>query len=130
VKQIVPLIRERITTLKDAAAYADFFFIDKLEYDAAKFVDKKTDAATALKALKSAEEKLSSLASFDHNQLESTLRSLADGLGIKAGQLFNVLRVATTARDATPPLFETMAVLGQERCLKRIKSAISILSKN
>jgi len=130
VKQIVPLIRERIITLKDAAAYADFFFIDKLEYDAAKFVDKKTDAAAALKALKSAEEKLSSLASFDRDQLESTLRSLADGLGIKAGQLFNVLRVATTARDATPPLFETMAVLGKERCLKRIRSAISILSKN
>jgi glutamyl-tRNA synthetase len=130
VKQIVPLIQERIITLKEAAAYADFFFIDTLEYDTAKFVDKKTDAATAVKALKSAEEKLSSLTSFDRDQLETTLRSLAGALGIKAGQLFNALRVATTARDATPPLFETMAVLGKERCLKRIKSAISVLSKN
>jgi glutamyl-tRNA synthetase len=130
IKQIVPLIQERIITLKDAAAYADFFFIDELEHEPAKFVDKKTDAATALKALKSAEEKLSSLASFDKDQLESTLRSLAESLGLKAGQLFNVLRVATTARDATPPLFETMAALGKERCLKRIKSAISILGKN
>ena len=130
VKQIVPLIKERIITLKDAAAYADFFFIDNLKYDTAKFVDKKTDAVTALKALKSAEEKLSSLDSFGRDQLETTLRSLAEALGIKAGQLFNVLRVATTARDATPPLFETMAALGKERCLERIKSAIAVLSKN
>ncbi len=130
VRQIVPLIRERINTLKDAAAYADFFFIDKLEYDAAKFVDKKTNPETALAALKSAEEKLASLESFDREQLENTLRSLADNLGLKAGQLFNVLRVATTARDATPPLFETMEVLGKERCLQRIKAAISRLSNS
>jgi glutamyl-tRNA synthetase len=130
VRQIVPLIRERIITLKDAATYADFFFMDKLEHDASKFVDKKTDAATALTALKSAEEKLTSLESFDRDQLETTLRSLANDLGLKAGQLFNILRVATTARDATPPLFETMAVLDKERCLKRIKSAISALSNN
>jgi glutamyl-tRNA synthetase len=130
VRQIVPLIRERINTLKDAAAYAGFFFSDKLEYDTAKFADKKTDAATALKALKSGEEKLTSLESFDRGQLETTLRKLAEDLGIKAGQLFNVLRVATTARDATPPLFETMEVLGQDRCLKRIKAAIARLNNS
>jgi glutamyl-tRNA synthetase len=127
VRQIAPLIQPRILTLKDAATYADFFFIDKLEHVPAKFVDKKTDAQTALKALKAAEEKLTSLSSFDKDTLESTLRQLADSLGIKAGQLFNVLRVATTARDATPPLFETMAVLGKERCHKRIKTAITRL---
>jgi glutamyl-tRNA synthetase len=130
VRQIVPLVRERINTLKEAAAYAHFFFADKLEYDIVKFVDKKTNAETALKTLESAEEQLSSLDSFNRDQLENALRRLADSLGIKAGQLFNVLRVAVTARDATPPLFETMEVLGRERCLKRIKSAISALSKN
>jgi glutamyl-tRNA synthetase len=130
VQQIAPLIRERINTLKDAAAYADFFFIDKLEHDPAKFVDKKTDKETALKTLKAAEEKLSSMISFDRDLLESSLRSLAESLGIKAGQLFNVLRVAVTARDATPPLFETMAVLGKDRCLNRINKAITVLSTN
>ncbi len=130
VRQIVPLIRERINTLKEAAAYADFFFVDKLEYAPAKFVDKKTDKETALKALKAAEAKLSPLGSFDRDMLENTLRQLAESLGIKAGQLFNVLRVAATARDATPPLFETMAVLGKERCLKRIKAAVSKFASN
>ena len=130
IRQIVPLIRERINTLKDAAAYADFFFIDTLEYEASKFVDKKTDAETALKALRAAEEKLSLLENFSRDLLEGTLRRLAEDLGLKAGQLFNVLRVATTARDATPPLFETMEVLGKERCLKRIKAAKSKLNSN
>jgi glutamyl-tRNA synthetase len=130
IRQIVPLIRERINTLKDAAAYADFFFVDKLEYEATMLIGKKITAETALTALKGAEEKLSSLESFNCDLLEDTLRYLADDLGIKTGQLFNLLRVATTARDATPPLFETMAVLGKERCLKRIKVAISKLSNN
>jgi len=54
------------------------------------------------------------LESFSPDLLEATLRHLAEAIGIKAGQLFNPLRVATTARDAAPPLFETMAVLGKE----------------
>jgi glutamyl-tRNA synthetase len=130
VRQITPLIRERISTLKDAATYTDFFFLDDLKYDAAMFTDKKMTAETSLTALKAAEEKLSSLESFSPDLLETTLRHLAEELGIKAGQLFNPLRVATTARDAAPPLFETMAVLGKERCLKRIKAALVKLGGN
>ena len=130
VRKIVPLIRERINILRDAATYADFFFLDELKYDAAMFIDKKMTAEMALTALKAADLKLSSLESFSPDVLEDTLRHLAGNLGIKAGQLFNPLRVATTARDATPPLFETMAVLGKERCLKRIKAALAKLAGN
>jgi glutamyl-tRNA synthetase len=128
VRQIVPLIRERISTLKEAAAYADFFFLNELEYDSEKLIGKKMTAETTLTALKAAEEKLSLLENFNRDLLEDTLRHLADDLGIKAGELFNPLRVATTARDAAPPLFETMAVLGKERCLKRIKTALAKLA--
>jgi glutamyl-tRNA synthetase len=130
VRQIVPLIRERISTLKDAATYADFFFLDELEYDSAMLIGKKMTAETALTALKAAEEKLSSLEIFSQDLLEDILRHLADDLGIKTGQLLNPLRVATTAREAAPPLFETMAVLGKERCLKRIKAALAKLVGN
>jgi glutamyl-tRNA synthetase len=130
VRQIVPLIRERINTLKDAAVYATFFFFDKLEYDSATLIGKKMTGETTLKALKGAQEKLSSLESFSPELLEANLRGLANELGIKAGELFNPLRVATTARDAAPPLFETMAVLGKERCLKRIEAALAKLAGN
>ncbi len=127
VSRIAPLIQPRINTLNDAAAYADFFFVDKLEYEASMLIGKKMTPEVVLAALKGAEEKLSSLESFDQNLLEDTLRRLAEALGIKAGQLFNPLRVATTAREAAPPLFETMAVLGKERCLNRIKTALAKL---
>jgi glutamyl-tRNA synthetase len=80
-----------------------------------------------LTALKAAEAKLSSMENFGQELLEDTLRHLADDLGIKTGQLFNLLRVATTAREAAPPLFETMAVLGRARCLPRIQAALAKL---
>ena len=129
VSRIVPLIRERINTLAEAATYAAFFFIDELEYDASSLVDKKMTAQNTLRALKAAQEKLSSLESFDHDSLESTLRPLAEELGLKAGQLFNPLRVATTGRNAAPPLFETMVVLGKGVCLKRFGMAVRKLGK-
>jgi glutamyl-tRNA synthetase len=130
VRQMMPLIRERINTLAEAATYAEFFFIDKLEYEASLLVGKKMTAEDALVALQAAEERLSVLVSFNHNALEDTLRQLAGELGLKTGQLFSLLRTATTGRNASPPLFETMAVLGKERCLKRIKVAISRLGNN
>ena len=130
VGRILPLIQERINTLEEAAIYADFFFIDTPEYEASILVGKKMIGETALAALKAAEERLSSLESFDHDLLEDTLRHLAGDLGLKTGQLFGLLRIATTGRNATPPLFETMAVLGKERCLKRIMVAVAKLGNN
>ncbi|KPK20800.1 MAG: glutamyl-tRNA synthetase [Dehalococcoidia bacterium SG8_51_3] len=130
VSRIVPLIRERINTLAEAATYADFFFLNELGYDASLLVDKKMTAETTLRALKAARDKLSLMESFDHDSLEGALRPLAEELGLKAGQLFNPLRVATTGRTAAPPLFETMAVLGKEICLKRIGVAIGKLGNN
>jgi len=124
VSQIVPLIQERINTLAEAATYADFFFLDELEYDASLLIGKKMTAEATLKALRAAQEKLSIIESFAHDSLEGTLRQLAEELGLKAGQLFSPLRAATTGRTAAPPLFETMAVLGKERCLKRIAVAV------
>ena len=128
VRQIVPLIKERINTLAEAAVYADFFFIDAPEYEASLLIGKKMTAESSIEALKAAAERLASLESFSHDSLESTLRPLAGELGLKTGQLFGLLRTATTGRNATPPLFETMAVLGKERCLKRIKVALDKLA--
>jgi glutamyl-tRNA synthetase len=130
IHQIMPLIRERINTLEEAAIYADFFFIDTPEYEPSMLAGKKMTEETALMALKAAEERISSLESFNHDLLEDTLRHLAGDLGLKTGQLFGLLRIATTGRNATPPLFETMAVLGKERCLKRIMVAIAKLGNN
>ncbi|MFC1941634.1 glutamate--tRNA ligase [Chloroflexota bacterium] len=130
IRRIIPLIQERINTLAEAATYADFFFIDAPEYEASMLIGKKMTRETTLEALKAAEERLSSLESFSHDLLEETLRPLAGDLGIKTGQLFGLLRVATTGRNATPPLFETMEVLGSDRCVKRIGVAVTKLGSS
>ncbi len=129
VKQIIPLIQERISTLKEVALYADFFFIgDELEYDTSLLIPKKMDAGSTLKALRAAQERLPSLEAWDHDSLEGLLRLLAEELGLKTGQMFSPLRVACTGRTASPGLFETMTVLGKEKCLNRIEIAINRLA--
>ncbi len=127
--QVIPLIQERINTLGEAASYADFFFLgDELEYDPALLIAKKTDKESTLKALKAGLERLLSINEWNHDSLEGSLRLLAEEQGTKAGQLFSPLRVACTGRTASPGLFETMAVLGREKCLRRIEVAINKLA--
>jgi glutamyl-tRNA synthetase len=127
--QITPLIRERMKLLRDALSVADFFFVGELPpYDAAELIPKKGDAAMALRALERAGEVLAA-AEFTHDGLEAALRGAAEGLGIKAGQMFEPIRVAVCGRKTAPPLFGTLEVLGRETSLRRIGEAIEKLKK-
>jgi glutamyl-tRNA synthetase len=126
VQQIAPLIQERITTLGGAAEYTEFFFVEELDYDRALLSTDVTDEV-ALEALRAAKKGIQDLDSFDAPSLEGVLRPLASELGLKTREFFGLLRVATTGRTAAPPLFQTMAVLGRERCLKRIEAALNRL---
>jgi glutamyl-tRNA synthetase len=126
--QVTPLIRERIKTLKDAPAVADFFFVDELPaYDPAELIPQRGDAALAEKVLERARDVLA-LAEFTHTGLEAALRTEASNLKIKAGQMFLPIRVAVCGRKNAPPLFETLEVVGREKCLKRIGRAIEMLA--
>jgi glutamyl-tRNA synthetase len=125
--QITPLIQERIRLLRDVLTVGDFFFVDELPpYENAELVPKKGDAALALRVLEKALETLGT-AGFSHDGLESALRGAAEALGIKAGQMFEPVRVAVCGRKTAPPLFGTLEVLGRETCLKRISQAIEKL---
>jgi glutamyl-tRNA synthetase len=126
-KQITPLVRERMKLLRDVQTVADFFFADQLPpYDPTELVPKKGDPALAKKVLEKAREVLAG-AEFTHDGLESTLRSAAESLGIKAGQMFEPIRVAVCGRKTAPPLFGTLEVLGRDVCLSRIAQAIEKL---
>ena len=122
VNRIAPLIYERVKLLSDAAKQAEFFFIDDLEYNRNLLLVKGLDANKAKEALGVCMKRLEDC-DFDASSLENHLRPLAEELGLKTGQLFGLLRVAVTGRTAAPPLFQTMEVLGKERCLKRISAA-------
>jgi len=125
---VTPLIRERIKLLHDAVPAADFFFLDKLPpYDPAELIPLKKgestgDAALARCVLQTALEVLPGTA-FDHDSLDKTLREAAASLGLKAGPMFQPIRVAVCGRKNAPPLFETMVVLGRDVCLERIGQA-------
>jgi len=114
-------------TLKEGAGLADFFFLDELDYDADLLLERGMTRETAAKALAAGRERLEVLPTFDASSLEGILRPLAAELALKTGEFFGLLRVATTGRTAAPPLFETMAVLGRERCLRRIDAALERL---
>ena len=127
--QIMPLIQERARTLAEVAELSQFFFVDELDYDPALLIGKKMTQESAAQALEVGRQRLEQLQVFDTESLEGLLRPLAEELGLKTGQLFGVLRVAVTGRTAAPPLFQTMSVLGRERCLKRIETALDMLHK-
>ncbi len=124
---VTPLIRERIKLLRDVLTAADFFFVDELPpYDPAELIPQKGDAATALKVLTRAREVLAKT-EFKHDPLDQGLRAAAQELGVKAGQMFQPIRVAVCGRKNAPGLFETLEVLGKETTLKRIEQAIGKL---
>ena len=124
---ITPLIRERIKLLRDVLTAADFFFVDQLPpYDPAELIPQKGDAAMALKVLTRAREVLAQT-EFKHDPLDQALRSAAQAMGLKAGQMFQPIRVAVCGRKNAPPLFETLQVLGRETTLARIDQAVEKL---
>lgn len=120
---VTPLIRERIKLLGEAVGAADFFFVNELApYDPAELIPQKGDAAVARRVLNKALEVLPGT-EFAHDPLDAALRGAASELGVKAGPMFQPIRVAVCGRKNAPPLFETMVVLGRDVCLKRIKEA-------
>lgn len=143
-QRITPLIRERIKLLKDVLTAADFFFLDDdvarandvaraddvarapspaLSYDTTLLIPQKGDLAMAKKALERAREVLAHT-DFNHQALDQALRTAAKEMGLKPGQMFWPIRVAVTGRTASPPLFETLEVLGRDASLARIGRAI------
>ena len=126
--QITPLIRERIKLLNDVLTAADFFFVDQLPpYDPAELIPQKGDAAMAKRVLEKARVVLPTV-EFKHDPLDQALRAAAQELGVKAGQMFQPIRVAVCGRKNAPGLFESLEALGKEKTLGRIEQAAEKLN--
>ncbi|MFH1559841.1 MAG: glutamate--tRNA ligase [Chloroflexota bacterium] len=125
---IMPLVQERLKTLAEAPQLMDFFFLEELKYPAEDLIQRGLDRESTINALEAALQRVAALEVWSAEHLESELRPLAEELEMKTGQLFGAIRVAVTGRKAAPPLFETMAVLGRDRCLSRLKESARVLS--
>ncbi len=127
VRRLVPLIQERIKLLTEAAPLVEPFFVEELSYDPALLIPKGLDRETTRRGLQAVLSRVAALPDFEAPTLEAALRELAEELGVKAGTLFMVVRVAVTGRTVTPPLFESMAILGRDRVLRRLDKALNLL---
>jgi glutamyl-tRNA synthetase len=127
--KVTPLIQERIVTLDDAPIMGGFFFRETIQPATEDLVGKKMTPAESAAALRTAYDILVTLPMINQETAEEPLRTLAETLGISAGQLFGILRASVTGQTVSPPLFESMAVIGKEKVLERIQHAISILKK-
>lgn len=124
--KIIPIIRERINLTTEIVDIAGFFFAQDIETPAPDaIIQKKMDAAQTVTALTRAHEIISGLTDYSVHAMEESLRPLADELSLKPGQLFGAIRVAVTGRAVSPPLMESMEIIGRETVLKRIERAIA-----
>jgi glutamyl-tRNA synthetase len=118
-----PLVQERMVRLTEAVGMLGFLFVDeiRIEPDAAAAWTEESAAVleTSIKAVEGLEE-------FSAAPIEAALReALIDGLGLKPKNAFGAVRVALTGRRVSPPLFESMALLGRDRSLARLRAARS-----
>jgi glutamyl-tRNA synthetase len=125
VKAALPLIQERIVTLSEVPKMLAFLFTTNFAVEP-ESISKISDAASKEILTRSLAE-LTPLTTWDHASIEAALRaSLIEEMGLKPRIAFTALRIAATGSTISPPLFESMELLGKEACLARITGAISL----
>jgi len=126
VRSIIPLIQDRVKLLAEVPELTDFFFTESPVYDA-KLLFNKIEKSQAEQILQAVLSRLGDAATWNRELLEEMIRPLAAEMNMKPGVFFGVIRVAVTGKTATPPLFETMEVLGNGRCIRRLTAALEKL---
>ncbi|MFN2175146.1 MAG: hypothetical protein ACK2U3_04275, partial [Anaerolineales bacterium] len=127
--KLTPLVQERLVVLDDALEKAGFFFEDEVHPAPDELIGKNMSPEESVNAAYEVYSLLSKLHSINQDVAESPLRELAEKLGIKVGQLFGIIRVAVTGQKISPPLFESMEIIGRDKVLNRIQNAIIILEE-
>jgi glutamyl-tRNA synthetase len=120
--KLAPLVSERIKRLDEIVPMVGFLFVDRLELDpAARAKVLGADGASA--ALAAARTALAALLVFETAAIEEALRALPEQLGLKTKLVFQAVRVAVTGTTVSPPLFESLELLGREKSLARLDAA-------
>jgi glutamyl-tRNA synthetase len=116
----MPLVAERMNKLTEAVEMLDFLFVDDEHLVRHEQVDE-----AGRDVVKAARDVLGALDRWSTAEIEAALRTaLVDGLGLKPRHAFGPVRVAVTGRKVSPPLFESLELLGRERSLARLDGAL------
>jgi glutamyl-tRNA synthetase len=123
VRSALPIIQERIARLNEVTAMLKFLFVDKVSFDpesAAKIAEEP-----AQDVIKKSYEVLVDLEQWTHDAIEAALRTaLLESMGLKPRVAFGPVRIAVTGSHISPPLFESMELLGKERSIARLQAAV------
>lgn len=125
---LVPLVQERLKTLRDVIDLTDFVFQKVPTPPVEALIGKKMTAEQSLDAIRETQKLLSSLLQFNPEAMEPEMRALAGRLGLKAGQLFTIIRNAVTGKQVSPPLFGSIQAVGRETTLRRLEVAEEVLA--
>ncbi|MEM6798692.1 MAG: glutamate--tRNA ligase [Planctomycetota bacterium] len=127
VAQIVEAAGDRIKAAGDVLDYADFFTTDDaLPYDEKAFTKRITKPGDAVALLAAFRAELEQLQPFTVESTDAALHAFVEQQGIKIGQIIHAVRVAVTGKAVGFGVFETLAILGRDRCLARIDRALSL----
>ena len=125
VKKALPIIQERIIMLNEVPKMLKFLFTKNFAVEA-ESVSKITDDASK-EILKRSVKELETVSDWTHANIEAVLRaSLIEEMALKPRIAFTALRIATTGSTISPPLFESMELLGKEACLLRINAGLAL----
>jgi len=125
----IPIIRERLVTLDDVVAVAGFFFKDEITPSPAELIGDRLTAHESADIARKSHQILAGLPRLTKDLAEPSMRQLVEDMTLSAGQVFGILRVAVTGQKVSPPLFESMEIIGKDKVLDRIKTAIELLEK-
>ncbi|MDF1699622.1 MAG: glutamate--tRNA ligase [Planctomycetota bacterium] len=123
----MPLMQTRIKTLEEYAPLGRCFFLDDVAgFSAEDITPKKRDLDGVKAVLKATHDALAELTIFDTASIETCLRGLVEPLEWKAREVFQVARVAVTGSKISPPLFESMELIGRDETLARLDAALAL----
>jgi len=125
-RAVLAIVKEKIKLFKDVPEWTRYFFTEDYDFDpaAAENVFGKPEATTRLSALRA---ELAKIDNWNLEQIESTLKALAQKLDCKTGDLIHPARIAVSGRGIGPSLYHMLEVMGKERVLARFERMISQL---
>jgi len=127
--KIAPILKERVATLDDAISMAGFFFKDDVHPITEELIGKGMSIDQTIDVLQKSHALMSKFGQVAVTDVEPVMREYVEQSGYSAGQVFGILRVAVTGQKISPPLFESVEIIGRDKVLERIENAIRLLEK-
>jgi len=127
---LAPILKDRITTLDDAVEMARFFFLDEIVYSNERFPMENCSKTETLEIGERIEAQLKNISEWDTEHLDASMRMLMEQENKEPRQFFGFLREVISGQRITPPLFESMQILGKAVVLQRLYRAMNFIEDN